>query len=107
MAHTVLGKGNACPKCKEPMQRRGHNNPLEIQAHEFWYWDYCRDCRHVQHYSEARFLPDKTIKTVYKPKPIKRGKKRDKSEPVLGMIQPPAGTVFFDQSQSSKPPWEE
>jgi hypothetical protein len=42
-----------CPKCRKPMERRRHR---EIPLTKYFYseWDYCRWCKHVQHYEEFR-----------------------------------------------------
>lgn len=49
----VVGSGKSCPKCKELMERRKHpNNWSSMKNHYFTQWDYCRSCRHVQHYDE-------------------------------------------------------
>jgi hypothetical protein len=48
-----LGKGNRCPKCSRPMQRRCH---VEKPKTMIWYeqWDYCNPCGHVQHYNQFK-----------------------------------------------------
>jgi DNA replication initiation complex subunit (GINS family) len=48
-----------------------------------------------------KYNPYKTIKQI--PKPNSRQKNKSCA---MGMIQPPADTIFFNQSLSDKPPWE-
>lgn len=49
----IIGFGNECPKCSEPMQRRKHRAQPDKT---FFYsqWDYCIPCKHVQHYEEFK-----------------------------------------------------
>jgi len=57
MKPEIIGNGNDCPKCSNPMQRCRHKaewKPKPRQPHYFQYWDRCRDCRHVQHYECAK-----------------------------------------------------
>lgn len=50
--YVVVGEGEPCPKCHNIMQRRSHR---EVPDHpHFEKWDYCKPCRHVQHYQEYR-----------------------------------------------------
>jgi hypothetical protein len=49
----IIGEGNPCPKCKKPMERRGHS----VRPKNNWYytkWDFCKNCKHLQHYDEFR-----------------------------------------------------
>lgn len=51
--HKDLGKGNKCPHCSKVMERRGHletDTKHLLKSYYFKEWDYCRPCRHVQHY---------------------------------------------------------
>lgn len=43
-----------CPKCRQPMQRRKHQEPPLGRAYFYKEWDYCRPCLHVQHYEEYK-----------------------------------------------------
>lgn len=53
--YKIIGLGNKCPKCLKEMERRGHNE----RPKKTWYyemWDYCKDCKHVQHYDDFKSL---------------------------------------------------
>jgi hypothetical protein len=48
---------NKCPKCKQLMQRRSHSfltTKILKQPFYFKEWDYCRGCKHLQHYEEFK-----------------------------------------------------
>lgn len=51
----VVGLGDDCPKCNEPMERRKHPNHWTNKK-SFYYiqWDYCNKCKHVQHYEDFK-----------------------------------------------------
>lgn len=51
--YIILGDGEKCPKCSKFMQRR-KRRVLPEEKGQIYYleWDYCRPCRHVQHYSD-------------------------------------------------------
>jgi len=48
-----IGDGKPCPKCFKVMERRKHK---DIPSKTWFYqkWDYCLDCKHVQHYEEFK-----------------------------------------------------
>lgn len=51
--------GNKCPKCGETMIRSSRaedykQKPNPKKKYWFKYWDHCANCRHVQHYEEAK-----------------------------------------------------
>lgn len=50
-----IGIGDKCPKCNEDMERRSHPKHW-INKKSFFYteWDYCIDCKHVQHYDRFK-----------------------------------------------------
>lgn len=49
----IIGIGNTCPKCNKPMERRSHRErPVKNWFYEKW--DYCKDCKHIQHYEEFK-----------------------------------------------------
>lgn len=55
----INGKFNPCPKCGKLMQNRSHTNVELIlgkayRDHYFSNWDYCKPCKHVQHYSSEK-----------------------------------------------------
>ena len=57
MKPKIVGLGNSCPKCGEPMQRCMHKEqwqPRPNQAYWFIYWDKCRPCGHIQLYEVAK-----------------------------------------------------
>ena len=57
----TVGTGADCPRCGRPMERRGHADgfiPPPQLKYYFAYWDWCSDCRHVQHYEEAKQYRD-------------------------------------------------
>jgi hypothetical protein len=65
---TYIGRGKKCPKCKKPMARMQRKKPPSPDSNQdTWFseWDFCRDCRHVQHYEEFRRL-------TREPAPIER-----------------------------------
>lgn len=47
-------KSEMCPKCHNPMQRRKRVKPPIDKTYFFTEWDYCRNCRHVQHYEKYK-----------------------------------------------------
>tara|TARA_R100001530_G_scaffold134845_2_gene110593 strand:+ start:796 stop:1308 length:513 start_codon:yes stop_codon:yes gene_type:complete len=50
----VIGKGNDCPKCLKVMDRKTHIN-TPVKWH-YTKWDYCNNCKHLQHYDEFKCL---------------------------------------------------
>ena len=58
MKHTpkniVIGIGNNCPKCSKPMERRRHAGKIRNPHCYYSKWDYCNNCKHVQHYEEYK-----------------------------------------------------
>ena len=52
----ILGiSENKCSKCLKKMERRGHKEILPYMLQQNYYvkeWDYCRLCKHVQHYKD-------------------------------------------------------
>jgi hypothetical protein len=53
--------GKPCPKCRRPMERRSHPQGWEPKPGQPFYfaaWDYCRPCRHVQHYEAMKRYVD-------------------------------------------------
>lgn len=53
----VIKKGEKCPCCNNPMQRRTHASIGEKQLKKAYYykeWDYCSPCRYVQHYEKFK-----------------------------------------------------
>lgn len=55
----IVGKGQACPKCGQPMQRLAHPpdwRPKPDAPYHFAYWDRCSPCMRLQHYEDAKVL---------------------------------------------------
>lgn len=50
----IIGQGNDCPKCHQPMERRAHDLPPKDKTWFYIKWDVCRKCRHIQHYEEFK-----------------------------------------------------
>lgn len=51
----IIGIGNECPKCKDPMDRRSHPNHWKPKKSYFYTkWDMCKKCKHIQHYEEFK-----------------------------------------------------
>lgn len=53
LRYKIRGQGKECPKCRERMERREHGE----EPKKTWYfteWDYCKKCKHVQHYDEFK-----------------------------------------------------
>lgn len=53
----AVGTGANCPKCGRPMQGRRHvDGFIPPPGMRYWYawWDFCRSCRHLQHYDDAK-----------------------------------------------------
>ena len=51
----VIGEGKECKKCWKPMERRKH--PINWKSKKSYYfteWDYCQNCKHIQHYDEFK-----------------------------------------------------
>ena len=51
--YIVVGSGNECPTCGKVMQRRKHKE-RPTKSYFFTEWDYCSDCKRVQHYEEFK-----------------------------------------------------
>lgn len=51
----IKGIGDRCPKCSNEMERREHTSRPKT---EYFYteWDYCKNCKHVQHYEKYKSL---------------------------------------------------
>ncbi len=63
----VVGIGNLCPKCGDPMERRKHKKRPKSE-YFFTEWDYCKPCGHVQHYEKYRssvWQEHELIKTIF------------------------------------------
>ena len=57
MSYVILRKGEVCPKCGYKMDRRAHRSNSTKQFKQPFYfteWDYCKTCRHVQHYEQYK-----------------------------------------------------
>lgn len=66
--YEVLGEGEPCPKCDKPMQRREHKNILDKQRNAPYYfreWDYCCDCKHLQHYDHCKVFNKNKAAKLY------------------------------------------
>lgn len=51
----VIGVGMDCPKCNEPMKRKGHPPHWKsVKSYFYTQWDVCHKCKHVQHYEEFK-----------------------------------------------------
>jgi hypothetical protein len=53
----LMGHGQPCPKCTSLMSRYEHSQewlPRKRQPYYYLFWDYCKECRHVQHYETAK-----------------------------------------------------
>lgn len=53
--------GNECPKCGRPMERRFHSvdeTAMNNKKYYFSQWDYCKPCKHVQHYEAYKVSND-------------------------------------------------
>lgn len=53
--------GKKCPKCPRKMQRFEHHPDwIPSDRVKLWYeyWDYCKPCRHVQLYADAKYRPN-------------------------------------------------
>ncbi len=53
----IVGNGENCPSCKNPMQRRKHTLPHPThskKAYGFSEWDWCPECRYLQHYERFK-----------------------------------------------------
>lgn len=67
----VIGLGGICKKCKQVMQRRGHEFLTEKQQqspYHFSEWDVCINykCRHLQHYDEFKIYHNNDMNTYIK-----------------------------------------
>lgn len=56
----LIGDGNNCPKCKQPMKRYEHDENWLPRSNSYYfkYWDTCKGCRRVQHYECAKIYVD-------------------------------------------------
>jgi hypothetical protein len=51
----VVGIGEKCPKCGKDMERRKHPpHFVSRNGHFFTEWDFCPECKHVQHYAQYK-----------------------------------------------------
>lgn len=58
----IIQKGEDCPKCHKPVERRWHepNQTKHLnKAYYFSEWDYCTRCKHLQHYERYKVWPPK------------------------------------------------
>lgn len=60
-----------CPKCKGIMERRSHREITEkMLTHDYFFseWDFCKKCKHVQHYEKFKFKTAtlKAAKSLFK-----------------------------------------
>ncbi len=60
-----------CPKCGHKMERRWHNkltNKMIRQPYYFAQWDYCSNCRYIQHYEHfkvySKGISDNQLKLI-------------------------------------------
>ena len=88
--------GNVCKHCNVIMTRKRHAENFVPDSSYYKEWDICPSCKRLYHYKQffVKMPKQKTHKAPHK-------------KAAFGMIQPPANTVFFEQSKSDKPPWEE
>ena len=49
-----VGFGKECPKCSGLMERRKWTKKPTKKVYYFREWDYCKVCKHVQHYDEFK-----------------------------------------------------
>ncbi len=57
MKYRILRKGKDCPKCLQPMERRAHKEGFTRKKENYYFfkeWDYCKPCKHLQHYEEFK-----------------------------------------------------
>lgn len=70
MKSQIAGTGKNCPKCRKLMVRCEHKpgwKPKPNQPYYFLYWDYCKKCRHLQHYEAAKvYVGEPSIPKPYK-----------------------------------------
>lgn len=54
--YIVIGFLCKCPKCLNLMERRGHSNLKKQKKIPFYFseWDYCKKCKHLQHYDKYK-----------------------------------------------------
>lgn len=69
----ILGEGEQCKKCRQPMQRRSHEAITEKQLSKPYYyseWDVCvnKGCRMIQHYDKYKVWNKNDMSTFLKSK---------------------------------------
>jgi hypothetical protein len=63
MDNIILSSGPPCPKCKKPMETKTRTSPpSNCSTFYFSQWDYCLECRYIQHYEKYKVFPKTTIK---------------------------------------------
>jgi len=53
----IIGNGEECKNCNILMQRREHSeitHKIRQMSYYFSEWDYCSNCKHVQHYEKFK-----------------------------------------------------
>jgi hypothetical protein len=58
--YSGLRIGEPCPKCGREMERRCHReNESTYFKKPYYYaqWNYCKRCKHVQHYEKFKRFP--------------------------------------------------
>lgn len=56
-SYVIVGKGALCPNCEKPMQEREHSRlTLKHKTAPYYFikWDYCPDCKFLQHYEDQK-----------------------------------------------------
>lgn len=69
--YEIIGTGEKCPKCGDVMQRREHKEIRQKQRNAPYYfkeWDYCWQCKHLQHYEWAKVMNNNASARMYQRK---------------------------------------
>lgn len=59
--YEIIGKLKECPKCQKLMERRKRIKKPINNCYFFSEWDYCSNCKHIQHYDEFKCFDWKEI----------------------------------------------
>lgn len=62
----VKGVGEVCYKCSDKMERRTHpNHWVSKKMYFYTEWDFCPNCKHVQHYEKFKNSEWKKLSTAF------------------------------------------
>ncbi len=54
--YSEIGNGEPCKKCGGKTERRKRNTNADVKKGKYYFteWDYCKECKHTQHYKKYK-----------------------------------------------------